>query len=106
MDQFLDRFVVIFNICNYLINIIPTGKSNTLPTSLDNSMLFYQSNLRTNLIIGVDYELVGYSIACYIERIYGLKNNSIILSTCDFTSQPMYRTILQSVLLHRNFTMN
>lgn len=74
--------------------------------SLDNARLFYQSKLRTDLIIGVDYELVGHTIACYIERIYGLENDALIQSAQDFATQPIYRTISQSVLLHRNFTIN
>lgn len=89
-----------------LIKYIFKGKSNILPTSLNNSILFHQENLRTNLLIGIDYELVGYSIACYIERIYGLKNNSIIISTDDFKSKSTYRNISQSVLLNRHFTIN
>ncbi|KAG2195290.1 hypothetical protein INT47_005065 [Mucor saturninus] len=81
--------------------------SPILPTSLNNSSLFYQSNhLRTDLIIGVDYELVGHSIACYIERIYGLEHDLPIKSAQDFITQPIYRSLSQSLLLHRNFTIN
>lgn len=56
------------------------GKSNDLPTGLDNSKLFVDRKLRHDLIIGVDYELVGSSVRTYIERMYGLENNSIIVS--------------------------
>lgn len=82
------------------------------------------------LIIGVDFELVGSSMRIYIERVYGLANNSMIVSggkttklfskqyimgaltrtlysTLDeFLGQPLYRSISQSVLLHRKFTIH
>jgi hypothetical protein len=60
-----------------------TGKSNELPGPLDNSILFFlhdTQRLRYDLIIGCDYELVGKNIRAYIERVYGLKNQSNIVS--------------------------
>ncbi|CAO3656519.1 unnamed protein product [Mucor hiemalis] len=83
------------------------GKSDKLPLSLDNSKLFNSNNqLRHDLIIGVDYELVGSSIRAYIERVYGTSNQSIIVSGDDFTGQPKYRAVSQSIQLHRNFTLH
>lgn len=54
-----------------------------MPGALDNSILFFphdKHKLRHDLIIGCDYELVGRSIRAYIERVYGLENESCIVS--------------------------
>ncbi|KAL7328006.1 hypothetical protein PS15p_206348 [Mucor circinelloides] len=82
---------------NFLI-----GRSNEMPGALDNSILFFphdKRKLRHDLIIGCDYELVGQSIRAYIERVYGLENESCIVSG----GQPLYRGISQSALLHRHY---
>lgn len=56
------------------------GDSDCLPGPLDNSKLFENNNLKHHLVIGYDYELVGRSIKTYIERVYGLLNDSKIVS--------------------------
>jgi hypothetical protein len=56
-------------------------QSNQLPGALDNSGLFKDNLLlHSHLVIGHDFELVSGFVRAYIERIYGLQNNSYIVS--------------------------
>ncbi|KAI8886768.1 hypothetical protein K501DRAFT_331057 [Backusella circina FSU 941] len=60
-------------------------QSDQLPGALDNSGLFNKDNLllHSHLVIGHDFELVSGFVRAYIERIYGLQNNSCIVSKVE-----------------------
>ncbi|KAI7859708.1 hypothetical protein BDC45DRAFT_222368 [Circinella umbellata] len=78
-------------------------KSDQIPDHLTNKTLFKHHDvkeLRSDIELGTDFELVGGVVRSYIERVYDI--DGPVISAYELQWKPEYRKISESILFRRH----